>query len=236
MGSAQIDSGSPCGFHDRPVIEKLSLEAPPGLPPPLPTAGSWSVGAAEHGSGECRPCAWYWKPGSCSNGQDCMHCHLCPEDELKTRKKTKLTNLRNTSKLQGDTSMPGPVFGAMVGLPLMELPQVGPLGMEFEFLQEDGMEPLEGIAEIDLPSSGSALHALGKCKPCAWFWKPGGCSNGKECCHCHLCPRGELKDRRKAKEIALRVGALVPKKVQPVASINLATSRATNVLKILPLI
>jgi len=53
-------------------------------------------------------------------------------------------------------------------------------------------------------SVGSALHGTGLCKPCAWFWKPGGCKNGDECNHCHLCPEGELKARKKSKATAGR--------------------------------
>merc|ERR1711865_331215 len=52
---------------------------------------------------------------------------------------------------------------------------------------------------LTLPSRGAALHGTGTCKPCAWFWKPQGCSNGQECCHCHACPEGEMKARKNAK-------------------------------------
>jgi len=47
-------------------------------------------------------------------------------------------------------------------------------------------------------SDGAALHEIGHCKPCAWFWRPQGCSNGSECRHCHMCERGELKKVKKA--------------------------------------
>jgi hypothetical protein len=47
-------------------------------------------------------------------------------------------------------------------------------------------------------SRGAMFHCAGQCKPCGWFWKPQGCEYGQECCHCHLCPRGELKARRKS--------------------------------------
>lgn len=59
------------------------------------------------------------------------------------------------------------------------------------------------------PSRGSVLHALGQCKPCAWFWKPQGCRNDQNCQHCHLCPEGELKERKKAKRMSRR-GDRVP--------------------------
>lgn len=46
-------------------------------------------------------------------------------------------------------------------------------------------------------SLGSTLHQFGTCKPCAWFWKPSGCTNGAQCRHCHLCPFGELGRRKR---------------------------------------
>merc|ERR1711879_850868 len=55
-----------------------------------------------------------------------------------------------------------------------------------------------------LRSLGSALHGTGACRPCAWYWKQGGCQNGKDCYHCHLCPEGEIKARRKMKSAWLR--------------------------------
>mmetsp|Transcript_109337 Transcript_109337/g.172305 ORF Transcript_109337/g.172305 Transcript_109337/m.172305 type:complete len:394 (+) Transcript_109337:42-1223(+) len=57
------------------------------------------------------------------------------------------------------------------------------------------------------PSHGSLLHDVGQCRPCAWFWKAPGCQNGRDCCHCHLCPPGELKARKKAKIIAAKADA-----------------------------
>eukprot|EP00441_Pelagodinium_beii_P031716 CAMPEP_0197642986 /NCGR_PEP_ID=MMETSP1338-20131121/16471_1 /TAXON_ID=43686 ORGANISM="Pelagodinium beii, Strain RCC1491" /NCGR_SAMPLE_ID=MMETSP1338 /ASSEMBLY_ACC=CAM_ASM_000754 /LENGTH=216 /DNA_ID=CAMNT_0043216189 /DNA_START=98 /DNA_END=748 /DNA_ORIENTATION=- len=53
-----------------------------------------SPGSAVHGSGECKPCAWLWKPRGCANATICDYCHLCPEGELKRRKKAKVAALR----------------------------------------------------------------------------------------------------------------------------------------------
>jgi len=50
---------------------------------------AWSLGSELHATGQCRPCAWFWKPQGCANGVDCRHCHSCPQDEIKTRKKVK---------------------------------------------------------------------------------------------------------------------------------------------------
>lgn len=62
-----------------------------------------------------------------------------------------------------------------------------------------GLDPPEGM-----PSHGSALHASGNCRPCGWFYKAAGCQNGKECQHCHLCPEGAAKLRKKVKEARIR--------------------------------
>mmetsp|Transcript_60322 Transcript_60322/g.188956 ORF Transcript_60322/g.188956 Transcript_60322/m.188956 type:complete len:331 (-) Transcript_60322:109-1101(-) len=60
--------------------------------------------------------------------------------------------------------------------------------------------------EVRLPqaSRGAVLHGAGGCRPCAWYWRPQGCSNGMDCCHCHMCPAGEVKARRKARMEVLR--------------------------------
>lgn len=61
-------------------------------------------------------------------------------------------------------------------------------------------------------SKGSQMHGTGKCRPCAWFWKPQGCQSALECGYCHACPEGELKSRKKVKVAAMRMGALAPAK------------------------
>lgn len=37
-----------------------------------------------------------------------------------------------------------------------------------------------------------------QCKPCSFFWKEKGCSQGNKCVFCHLCPRGATLAKRKA--------------------------------------
>lgn len=59
-------------------------------------------------------------------------------------------------------------------------------------------------------STGSFLHETGACQPCAWFWKAGGCQNGKDCVRCHTCPPGEVKARKKAKRALIRLGLVTP--------------------------
>jgi len=101
----------------------MVMAPPPGPPPagPQPScwndAGPWeqrrevvgqtgpstfamggmapSKGSALHdGTGKCSPCAWFWKAKGCSTGAACTYCHLCPNGELKRRKKAKIGALR----------------------------------------------------------------------------------------------------------------------------------------------
>merc|ERR1719221_2391426 len=72
----------------------------------------------------------------------------------------------------------------------------------FEHLPTPPMRPL--CMSAPLASQGSSMHLLGLCKPCAWFWRPGGCQKGAECTHCHHCPKGELMARKKAKDASAR--------------------------------
>lgn len=50
----------------------------------------------------------------------------------------------------------------------------------------------------ELPNFGSLGHAVGSCKPCAFF-HTAGCTNGSACQFCHLCAPGERQRRRKEK-------------------------------------
>eukprot|EP00929_Paragymnodinium_shiwhaense_P049735 TRINITY_DN25073_c0_g1_i1.p1 TRINITY_DN25073_c0_g1~~TRINITY_DN25073_c0_g1_i1.p1 ORF type:complete len:221 (-),score=30.54 TRINITY_DN25073_c0_g1_i1:377-1039(-) len=48
-----------------------------------------TIGSAQHGTGNCRPCAFFWKDSSCLNGVNCYYCHLCGPLEKKRRQKMK---------------------------------------------------------------------------------------------------------------------------------------------------
>ena len=327
----------------------------PTVPPPssapclnlteqgLPPAPSWtasdaidalpSIGSRLHGSGQCKPCAWFWKAEGCRNEAACGHCHLCPLGEAKARKQAKLAMIRakaqegenelkpevngqlgtgalplggsevrpivltpapallfnvcevahhqsNPAQLQSLSFFPGqpmqstpvqppqqvqvhvqpqchqapvpsippapPVpqyCSAQIGqhqnlqrpvllgnpLPAFQpaqsigglrsrsgpdglkcvpyeagerrhLPQEMPLGIlpSVPLYHQPVHPPMQALPAA-LPSVGSALHAEGKCSPCAWFWKPQGCRHGAGCGRCHLCPAGEIKQRKKSK-------------------------------------
>eukprot|EP00933_Yihiella_yeosuensis_P061834 TRINITY_DN6469_c1_g1_i1.p1 TRINITY_DN6469_c1_g1~~TRINITY_DN6469_c1_g1_i1.p1 ORF type:complete len:494 (-),score=109.76 TRINITY_DN6469_c1_g1_i1:391-1872(-) len=66
---------------------------------------------------------------------------------------------------------------------------------------EDSEESKEHVPQY---SVGSALHASGRCRPCAFLYTKG-CGNGSECEFCHLCGPGEKKKRRKEKMEAQRL-------------------------------
>eukprot|EP00438_Fugacium_kawagutii_P015031 Skav225164 [mRNA] locus=scaffold1095:42205:42828:- [translate_table: standard] len=71
----------------------------------------------------------------------------------------------------------------------------------FKSSSEGGTSPVDGCGRW---SVGSALHSQGGCKPCTWFWRPGGCTRGEACQHCHQCPRGALKKQKRYNRIMLK--------------------------------
>lgn len=166
----------------------VAMGAPPGLTEPTPTPepaegllpGASSAGSAQHGTGECRPCAWFHKAQGCENGAACRHCHLCPEGEIKARRKAKVAQPDSDNDEAAD-------------------PARTDLMLPFPSAQQrrTGLSPT-------LPSVGSALHGSDMCRPCAWFHKEGGCENGLDCRHCHLCSEGEIQKRRKSKVTQLK--------------------------------
>lgn len=63
-----------------------------------------------------------------------------------------------------------------------------------------------------LPSAGSAQHALGTCKPCAFVHQEGGCNAGKACHFCHLCDASVRKEQKKAKRHVARTARRQPRR------------------------
>merc|ERR1712113_708943 len=64
---------------------------------------------------------------------------------------------------------------------------------------QDLAEPLGLTNFRQRPSEGSVGHDDGMCKPCAWNWKPSGCSRESACTFCHMCPEDALKRKRQDK-------------------------------------
>merc|ERR1740121_374575 len=93
------------------------------------------------------------------------------------------------------------------------------------------MAPSSGPAALELtrseegcarPSSWDA-HAMGTCRPCAYFWqKDDGCRWGAGCEFCHLCDRDAIKRKKKAKRTQRKIqNALNTVKVDPVVAFRL---------------
>lgn len=92
--------------------------------------------------------------------------------------------------------LPAPLVGPPPGL---TLPAQAPRVPDLSKLPQLLSDPLTFVSSAhELLSIGSVFHNTGNCKPCAWFWKPLGCENSHECQHCHLCPEGAIRTRKKA--------------------------------------
>jgi len=78
-----------------PELELAGVRPPPGLPPP---AGLPSHGSCLHGTGRCRPCMWFFKASGCAHGEECLHCHLCPQSEIAARRKRRRARLGADAK------------------------------------------------------------------------------------------------------------------------------------------
>jgi len=78
-----------------PHVEELSAVDSEAQNPPNHGKTEWPEHEAKHFSGDCLPCAYYFKPDSCKWGGRCNFCHLCPDGEIKLRKKEKIRALRD---------------------------------------------------------------------------------------------------------------------------------------------
>eukprot|EP00929_Paragymnodinium_shiwhaense_P022507 TRINITY_DN14366_c0_g2_i1.p1 TRINITY_DN14366_c0_g2~~TRINITY_DN14366_c0_g2_i1.p1 ORF type:complete len:318 (+),score=16.91 TRINITY_DN14366_c0_g2_i1:66-1019(+) len=72
-----------------------------------------------------------------------------------------------------------------------------------EWEEPDGWKPFSGRPEVwqtsdgGSPLLGSAGHETGACRPCAHFWRAGGCHRESDCERCHLCPPGAFERYRR---------------------------------------
>eukprot|EP00429_Kryptoperidinium_foliaceum_P019932 CAMPEP_0176046616 /NCGR_PEP_ID=MMETSP0120_2-20121206/23148_1 /TAXON_ID=160619 /ORGANISM="Kryptoperidinium foliaceum, Strain CCMP 1326" /LENGTH=197 /DNA_ID=CAMNT_0017380029 /DNA_START=42 /DNA_END=635 /DNA_ORIENTATION=+ len=69
---------------------------------------------------------------------------------------------------------------------------------------EEGSGSPEAVVAGELPSIGSALHAVGGCKPCAWNRKAAGCFKGAACEFCHLCDDGAVAKKKRERRARVR--------------------------------
>mmetsp|Transcript_55278 Transcript_55278/g.103869 ORF Transcript_55278/g.103869 Transcript_55278/m.103869 type:complete len:256 (+) Transcript_55278:35-802(+) len=70
------------------------------------------------------------------------------------------------------------------------------------------------ISNPEMMTFGSAGHAHGKCKPCAFIHKQG-CESGVACRFCHLCQPGEKKRRKKVRKTKEAIKKARAEKLQP---------------------
>lgn len=66
---------------------------------------NWTIGTELHFLGQCRPCAWHWKPQGCLSGPKCVFCHVCPEGRVKLRRKEHLATLSREKKVAAAEKM-----------------------------------------------------------------------------------------------------------------------------------
>ncbi|CAK0910586.1 unnamed protein product [Prorocentrum cordatum] len=102
---------------------------------------------------------------------------------------------------------PPPGVPACPGRPAAALPAPSPLvepgrpgtgALPGSWCAPRAAEPEAAALHAALPSEGSALHAQGRCKPCA-FVDTTGCENGSRCKFCHICDEDDRRRRRAAK-------------------------------------
>jgi len=65
----------------------------------------------------------------------------------------------------------------------------------------DDILPHMQLQRIACQSKGSVDHDAGRCRPCAWFWKDGGCYKDINCGYCHMCESGAVKSRKQQNRI-----------------------------------
>ena len=79
----------------------------------------------------------------------------------------------------------------------------------------EGPQNMPGMESTDMPAYviadffwnvGSNGHALSACRPCNFFHGTG-CSRGRSCKFCHVCPRGKARQRRMKLKRGLRNAA-----------------------------
>lgn len=205
MAGVRVTEGQAAGDAPPRAGEAQELQeaaaVPPPPPPPPAPAGALSVGSELHASGSCRPCSFFHRPSGCQNGAECRHCHLCPDGEIKARRKSRFAGSRADAHKSGAAPV-----GAVA--PRVPQPLPRPLPLLLGAVLPRPVPPFSSKAARPLPqpSAGSALHGAGSCRPCAFLWRPAGCDRGLACQHCHICPPLELQARRRAKQALLRQG------------------------------
>lgn len=100
-----------------PVCDTTAEVRRPRVTLELSTALLPSAGAALHGDQQCTACAWFWKPQGCANGLDCQYCHLCPQGEIRRRRKIKNAALRAKAASEVEHALQANDFSALEPTP-----------------------------------------------------------------------------------------------------------------------
>eukprot|EP00438_Fugacium_kawagutii_P033859 Skav232699 [mRNA] locus=scaffold1113:1188:1808:- [translate_table: standard] len=107
------DEVKPDFAFDFEILEIQFSGSDPGSPV---ASGQWSVGAVRHAQGDCKPCAWFWRPGGCTRGEACQHCHLCPRGALQKKKRQNrqvLRAARAKAKAKAQQALLSPSFAPL---------------------------------------------------------------------------------------------------------------------------
>jgi len=75
-----------------------------------------SMGSVGHVSGTCKPCAWFWKPGSCSKGYMCEYCHSCKQGVFEV--KTQQRKSKKRSRPKASSVATGYAYSTQIGSPM----------------------------------------------------------------------------------------------------------------------
>lgn len=196
-----LDAAPPTSAHDTQdsgehEFRVVAQRSDTGVPPLILTgtttpeagagesAGEAAVGKAgqaaggESRSAECGPCRYAWKPGDYRNSNDLEY-----SEEERHRY---LFVSPSMSPMKVVMESPPKSFGSSVA--------------GSRHWAEDQRATLDRPKKIHLHGTEEKMlrHESGECQPCAYYYqKIDGCRKGAGCDFCHLCPKGELRKRKR---------------------------------------
>jgi len=192
-----------CGEHELRVVAQRSDT---GVPPLILTgtttpdshvgkeagagesAGEAAAGTAGRAAGgesrstDCRPCKYVWKTRDYRIGNDREYSHH-----------ERLWPLLETGMMEGIMS---PMKVVMESPPK----SLGSSVAGSRHWVEDQRATQDQPKKIHLHGAEEKIlrHESGECQPCAYYHqKIDGCRKGTGCDFCHLCPKGELRKRKR---------------------------------------
>merc|ERR1712167_54349 len=201
------------GFDAQDLHEIVAEEEGDGSSAPTEeTTQLPSIGSAKHATGECKPCWFHPKPTGCDKGLECLHCHLCTSEDIRSMRREKCRTRHINKKLierarrkyeanekralASQTLAPSCASSWCTESP--ELKSHTPDSQEIVAEEKDDGRSVP-TEETHLPSVGSAKHSSGGCKPCWFHAKPTRCNKASECPHCPLCTFEDIQALRREK-------------------------------------